>query len=275
MRQQCCSFEPAGARRPAGRAPMAKGWGRQKSLQSWKGSDGQILPTSRKLMCAVIPGEPGRPVGWPRRRPGHAVPGLHHGGTRLRAPAGQGGADLDRHRGPAGPNRAGRLQRLVAGIQDPALNQLIDTAYRENLTLRIAGVRVLEARAQLGIVTGQLYPQSQQATGSLQKVRISPSEVLGGSAQGASSFVMSLACARPVLTASWELDFWGKFRRAIQSADASLQATIADYDNVLVSLTADVASNYILMRTLESDWPSPTKTCASRPKACKSPRRGF
>ena len=52
-------------------------------------------------------------------------------------------------------------------------------------------------------------------------------------------------------TASWELDFWGKFRRAIQSADASLQATIADYDNVLVSLTADVASNYILMRTLE------------------------
>ena len=54
-------------------------------------------------------------------------------------------------------------------FKDPALNQLIDTAYRENLTLRIAGVRVLAARAQLGIVTGQLYPQSQQATGSLQK----------------------------------------------------------------------------------------------------------
>ena len=61
-------------------------------------------------------------------------------------------------------------------FKDPALNQLIDTAYRENLTLRIAGVRVLEARAQLGIVTGQLYPQSQQATGSLQKERISPGE---------------------------------------------------------------------------------------------------
>jgi outer membrane protein TolC len=59
-------------------------------------------------------------------------------------------------------------------FKDPALNQLIDTAYRENLTLRIAGVRVLGARAQLGIVTGQLYPQSQQATGSLQKARVSP-----------------------------------------------------------------------------------------------------
>jgi NodT family efflux transporter outer membrane factor (OMF) lipoprotein len=137
-------------------------------------------------------------------------------------------------------------------FKDPALNQLIDTAYRENLTLRIAGVRVLGARAQLGIVTGQLYPQSQQATGSLQKERISPGGVVSGSPQSSSSFGgMSLASAQIGLTASWEIDFWGKFRRAIQSADASLQATIADYDNVLVSLTADVASNYIVMRTLE------------------------
>lgn len=137
-------------------------------------------------------------------------------------------------------------------FKDPALNQLIDTAYRENLTLRIAGVRVLGARAQLGIVTGQLYPQSQQATGSLQKVRISPGDVASGSSASSSSFGgMSLAQAQVGLTASWELDFWGKFRRAIQSADASLQATIADYDNVLVSLTADVAASYILMRTVE------------------------
>lgn len=137
-------------------------------------------------------------------------------------------------------------------FKDPALNQLIDTAYRENLTLRIAGVRVLGARAQLGIVTGQLYPQSQQATGSLQKQRVSPGGVVGGAPQSSSSFGgMSLAQSQVALTASWEIDFWGKFRRAIQSADASLQATIADYDNVLVSLTADVASSYILMRTLE------------------------
>ncbi|MDP2046170.1 MAG: efflux transporter outer membrane subunit [Deltaproteobacteria bacterium] len=137
-------------------------------------------------------------------------------------------------------------------FKDPALNQLIDTAYRENLTLRIAGVRVLGARAQLGIVTGQLYPQSQQATGSLQKQRVSPGAVVGGSPQSSSSFGgMSLAQSQIGLTASWEIDFWGKFRRAIQSADASLQATIADYDNVLVSLTADVANSYILMRTLE------------------------
>jgi NodT family efflux transporter outer membrane factor (OMF) lipoprotein len=137
-------------------------------------------------------------------------------------------------------------------FKDPALNQLIDSAYRENLTLRIAGVRVLAARAQLGIVTGQLYPQTQQATGSLQKERISPGGVVTGSPETSSSFGgLSLLSAQVGLTASWELDFWGKFRRAIQSADASLQATMADYDNVLVSLTADVANSYILMRTLE------------------------
>jgi len=53
------------------------------------------------------------------------------------------------------------------------------------------------------------------------------------------------------LVASWELDFWGKFRRAIESADASLMAAVADYDSALVSLTADVANLYILHRTLE------------------------
>jgi outer membrane protein TolC len=58
-------------------------------------------------------------------------------------------------------------------FNDPVLNSLIDRAYRENLTLRIAGVRVLEARAQLGIANGELYPQTQQAFGSLQYNRTS------------------------------------------------------------------------------------------------------
>ena len=54
-------------------------------------------------------------------------------------------------------------------FKDPALDQLIDTAYRENLDVRRAGVRVLEARAQLGVATGQFYPQTQQVTGSVEK----------------------------------------------------------------------------------------------------------
>ena len=53
------------------------------------------------------------------------------------------------------------------------------------------------------------------------------------------------------LTANWEIDFWGKFRRAIESADASLLASIANYDSTLVSLTGNVANFYITIRTLE------------------------
>jgi NodT family efflux transporter outer membrane factor (OMF) lipoprotein len=53
------------------------------------------------------------------------------------------------------------------------------------------------------------------------------------------------------LSAGWELDFWGKFQRAVESAQADWQASVADYDQALVSLTGDVAGSYILIRTLE------------------------
>jgi NodT family efflux transporter outer membrane factor (OMF) lipoprotein len=54
------------------------------------------------------------------------------------------------------------------------------------------------------------------------------------------------------LTASWEIDFWGKLRRGVEAADAGLVAAVADYDNALVALTGDVGSAYILIRTLEN-----------------------
>jgi NodT family efflux transporter outer membrane factor (OMF) lipoprotein len=131
-------------------------------------------------------------------------------------------------------------------FNDPVLDQLINTAYRQNLSLRIAGVRVLEARAQLGIVVGSLYPQTQQAYGYTRYSRLSDkssqSEVIGNLQYGQAEIGLS---------AGWELDFWGRFRRAVESADERLMATVADYDSVLVSLTADTAASYILMRTIE------------------------
>ena len=51
--------------------------------------------------------------------------------------------------------------------------------------------------------------------------------------------------------AAWELDFWGRFRRAIEAADANLDAQCAGYNNVLVLLQAEVAANYIQMRAFE------------------------
>jgi NodT family efflux transporter outer membrane factor (OMF) lipoprotein len=143
-------------------------------------------------------------------------------------------------------------------FNDPVLDQLIDRAHRENLSLRIAGVRVMEARAQLGIAIGGLYPQTQQAVGSLQYNRTSEHAPQAaalpagkGGVNTASNPLLAYWQSQIGLLASWELDFWGKFRRAIESANASWLVTIADYDNALVSLTADVANSYILVRTLE------------------------
>jgi len=131
-------------------------------------------------------------------------------------------------------------------FDDPVLNQLISRAYRENLSLRIAGVRVLEARAQLGIAAGGLFPQTQQAFGSLQYNRVSER-----APQSLFSSNFNYRQSEIGLQAAWELDFWGKFRRAVESANASWMASIANYDSALVSLTAGVANSYVTIRTLE------------------------
>ncbi|HYQ91540.1 MAG TPA: efflux transporter outer membrane subunit [Candidatus Competibacteraceae bacterium] len=130
-------------------------------------------------------------------------------------------------------------------FEDSTLDKLINAAYQQNLPLQVAGVRVLEARAQLGVAIGELYPQTQQGFGNMQYNRLS--ERTAQAASGISHYNQY----QLGLTASWELDFWGRFRRAVESADYSLLATIADYDNTLVSLTADVATNYVLIRTAE------------------------
>ena len=129
-------------------------------------------------------------------------------------------------------------------FQDPVLSRLISRAAGQNLTLRQAGLRVLEARAQLAQTAGQLFPQSQQVSGHIQYNRISERSLQAGftgSQYGQSDVAFS---------AAWEIDFWGKYRRAIESAEASWLSTIDDYDSALVSLTADVADAYLLIRTL-------------------------
>lgn len=132
-------------------------------------------------------------------------------------------------------------------FNDPVLDNLVDSAYRQNLSLQIAGLRIFEARAQLGIAVGQQYPQSQQLNGNLTRVELS---------ENAANFFPNLMDDRYTqatlgLDASWELDFWGRYRRGVESAGASLGASIAEYDNALVSLTAEVARTYVILRTLE------------------------
>ncbi len=129
-------------------------------------------------------------------------------------------------------------------FNDPVLTSLVRSAMGQNLTLRQAGLRVLEARAARGIAVGQFFPQIQEAFGGIDNNRVSVNDP-------SATTDRSFATDRVGLQAAWELDFWGKFRRGIEASDAQLLATVADYDAVLVSLAADVATNYILLRSLE------------------------
>src|SRR5262249_38462751 len=138
------------------------------------------------------------------------------------------------------------------------VDRLIERASRENLSIRIAAVRVLQARAQLGIAIGEIYPQTQQGIGSVQYFRTSDRGVGGAAAQQAGSLgggqgggSFTYWQSQIGAQTSWELDFWGKFRRSIESADASLMSTLADYDNALVTLTAYVANADLALRTAE------------------------
>jgi len=129
---------------------------------------------------------------------------------------------------------------------DPVLDRLVETAYDQNLPLQIAGLRILEARAQLGIATGNLYPQFQQLNASATAVELSENGP-NYNPLAEDSFMDY----RAGFDAAWELDFWGRFRRGIEAADANLAVTVADYDSALVSLTAEVARVYVSIRTLE------------------------
>lgn len=130
-------------------------------------------------------------------------------------------------------------------FHDPILTALIYQGYHNNLTLQSAGVRVLQTRAQLAQTVGQLYPQQQAMTGNYTYNRIG-----GTSLQGILPQTFDTAALGFV--ANWEIDFWGKYRRAILSNDASFLASVAAYDNALVTLNADVARTYIKIRTTET-----------------------
>lgn len=120
-------------------------------------------------------------------------------------------------------------------FDDPVLNTLVETARRENPSLQLAGLRILESRAALGIVNSTRFPQLQQATGSAASVTSRDS----GTSEWDSSGNYDLG-----FNVGWELDFWGRFRRSIESADAAFFAAMANQQDLQVLLSAQVASIY-------------------------------
>ena len=128
---------------------------------------------------------------------------------------------------------------------DPVLDHLIAEADAHNASLKIAGLRVMEARAQLGIAQSGRYPQLQQATAD--SVYLDRNQSGGRNPQDSRFWQHSLG-----FDVGWELDFWGRFSRAIESADAAYFAAEANYEDVLVLLRAQVADTYFALRTTEA-----------------------
>lgn len=122
-------------------------------------------------------------------------------------------------------------------FNDPVLDKLVETALAQNLTLRSAGLRVLQARQQLAITIGNQYPQQQQLSGQAGLEGVNSS-----SAYELYDLGFNL---------SWEADVWGRFRRQIESATAALDASVGSYDGIMISLIAEVAQTYLLIRTTE------------------------
>jgi NodT family efflux transporter outer membrane factor (OMF) lipoprotein len=145
-------------------------------------------------------------------------------------------------------------------FNDPVLDDLICNAYRQNLTLREAGFRILQARAQYGIAVGEIFPQTQNVSGNYTRSATSITAITGGSF--GSAFDAGGAVTQPIFSQyfgentanfnlAWELDFWGRFRRAIEASSADLDASVEAYDDVLVTLLGDVATNYVQLRVAQ------------------------
>ena len=122
-------------------------------------------------------------------------------------------------------------------FQDPVLDELTEQALAQNLTLRSAGLRVLQSQQQLAIAVGNQYPQQQQISATANRQQENNSRF--------NEYDVGFNMA-------WEVDFWGRFSRQVQSASATLDASVADYDTAMVSLVAQVAQSYLQIRTFQN-----------------------
>lgn len=157
------------------------------------------------------------------------------------------------NQGQSGPASFGD-QKWWDAFQDEALSDLIRTALKQNYDVRIAAERILEAQAQLGITRADQLP-TVAAGVSAENERLPRTIATPNVETSANQVNMSLG---------WELDFWGKFRRATESARADLLSQEWARRQVIRSLVSDVASAYFQLRELDLELEISRQTLASR-----------
>jgi outer membrane protein, multidrug efflux system len=166
---------------------------------------------------------------------------------------------------PAQPSQSAQGDEWWRVFNDPALDSVVAEAQRSNPSVAVAGARIIEARAQLGVAGSSLYPQLQQLNGEALWVGEDPSN---GPSTSYGSYGLSFDIA-------WEMDFWGKFRRGIEAADASYFSSIAQYDDVQVLVAAQAASFYTSIRTVEERLRFAEKNAALQKRSLEITERLF
>jgi len=144
---------------------------------------------------------------------------------------------------------AATLQTWWTVFDDADLGQLIERARNGNLDLMTAASRVRAARASLAITSGARLPAA-GATGQASRTRQSDDGWLQQVAPAGGFEPQNVY--ELVLDASWEIDLFGRIRRSIESAKAQYQSTLETERDVMVTLFAEVASNYIAVREYQN-----------------------
>lgn len=126
-------------------------------------------------------------------------------------------------------------------LGDSELSNLIERARAGNLDLKVAQARIREARGRRGIAASGFYP----SFGFSGSASVSRSSENAGTGERSEFY-------RTGFDASWEIDVFGGVRRSVEAAQAVLDASVADFDDVMVSLLAEVALNYVDTRTLQT-----------------------
>ena len=139
-------------------------------------------------------------------------------------------------------------------FQDKQLQDLIHTALLQNYDVRIGATRILQAQAQLGITRADQFPTISGGASAVNE-RNPRTKFFPQYETSANQVDLSLA---------WELDFWGKYRRATESARATLLATQWAREAVVSTLVGDVATAYFQLRSLDLQLEISRRTLASR-----------
>jgi outer membrane protein, multidrug efflux system len=151
-------------------------------------------------------------------------------------------------------------------FQDPKLQSLIEDALANNLDLRMAAQRVLEAQAQVGIARSQQLPSVSGSAGYT-ALQI-PSSLAGSNSDGnpANSFFRG---GGPSASAAWNLDFWGLYRRQSEAARADLLASQWGQRATRTTLIQTVAEAYFALRSLDAQMAVTENTIKARQESLK------